>query len=188
LRRNDPSRKLRNRTENNMANLTPLAFLGNSLHQIAFVVKDMGAAQKFFNEKMGVQRFLVLDKFSQSVTDKMYHGKPANSQFKIALAYSGETQLELCQHISGDTIYKDFLDQRGEGLHHLGFFMDDKQKHDKALADLIAQGYPVLMSGRLGELTFTYLDTEAAIGSIMELVYIDEASKAMFAKIKSGDF
>ncbi|HTY54216.1 MAG TPA: VOC family protein [Candidatus Binataceae bacterium] len=171
-----------------MNTMSPLSLLGMSLHQVAFAVRDMDAAQKFFNEKMGVPRFLVLNKFSESVTEKMYHGKPANSQFKIALAYSGETQLELCQHISGDTIYKDFLDKRGEGLHHLGFFMDDKQKHDKALADLIAQGYPVLMSGRLGELSFTYLDTEAAIGSIMELVYIDQASKAMFAKIKSGDF
>jgi len=162
--------------------------LGTSLHQVAFVVKDLNAAAKFFNEEMGVPRFLMLDKFSESVTDKVYRGRPGNSQFKIALTYSGDTQLELCQHISGDTIYKEFLDKRGEGLHHLGFFMDDKQKHDKALADLIAQGYQVLMGGRLGELRFTYLDTEAAIGSVMELVYVDEPSKQMFAKIKSGDF
>ncbi len=171
-----------------MNTLSPLAYLGSTLHQVAFVVKDMDAGLKFFNEKMGVPRFMVLDKFSQSVTDKTYCGKPANWQFKIALAYSGDTQLELLQHVSGETCYKDFLDRRGEGLHHLGFFMDDKARHDKALADLIGGGFPVLMSGRVDELRFTYLDTEAAIGSIMELVYLDQNTKDMFAKIKSGDF
>ena len=171
-----------------MNTLSPLSYLGATLHQVAFVVKDMATAQKFFNEKMGVPRFMVLDKFSQSVTDKTYRGKPADWQFKIALTYSGDTQLELLEHVSGETCYKDFLERRGEGLHHLGFFMDDKDKHDKALADLIGRGFPVLMSGRVGELRFTYLDTEAAIGSIMELVYLDQNTKDMFAKIKRGDF
>jgi catechol 2,3-dioxygenase-like lactoylglutathione lyase family enzyme len=171
-----------------MNKLSPLSYLGTTLHQVAFVVKDMDAAQKFFNEKMGVPRFMVLDKFSQGVTDKTYRGRSVDMQFKIALTYSGETQLELCQHISGETCYKEFLEKRGEGLHHLGFFMDDKQKFDQALADLTAQGYPVLMSGRVNELRFVYLDTEAAIGSVMELVYLDQYTKDMFAKIKRGDF
>jgi len=171
-----------------MNTLSPLSFLGTTLHQVAFVVKDMDAAQKFFNQKMGVPRFLVLDKFSQAVTEKTYRGRSVDAQFKIALTYSGDTQLELCQHISSETCYKEFLERRGEGLHHLGFFMDDKPKFEQALADLTGQGYPVLMSGRVDELRFVYLDTEAAIGSVMELVYLDQPTKDMFAKIKRGDF
>jgi hypothetical protein len=44
------------------------------------------------------------------------------------------------------------------------------------------------MSGRFGTTRYTYFDTEAAIGSIMEIVYLDSGGKNFMAKIKSGDF
>ena len=37
--------------------LSPLAYVGSSLHQVAFVVRNLEAAQNFFNETMGVPRF-----------------------------------------------------------------------------------------------------------------------------------
>jgi hypothetical protein len=44
------------------------------------------------------------------------------------------------------------------------------------------------MSGRFGTTRYTYFDTEAAIGSIMEIVYLDSGGQDFMAKIKSGDF
>jgi catechol 2,3-dioxygenase-like lactoylglutathione lyase family enzyme len=164
------------------------SYFGTKLHQVAFVVKDIEAAQKFFNEKLGVPRFHVIHDFSVRVKDKTYRGKPADHHFKIALTYSGETQLELCQHVSGDTCYRDFLERKGEGLHHIAFFLDDPGRYDQALGELQRNGFPVLMSGRVGALRFAYLDTEAAIGSLTEVVYVDERSKEFFARIKRGDF
>jgi hypothetical protein len=39
-----------------------------------------------------------------------------------------------------------------------------------------------------GTTRYTYFDTEAAIGSIMEIVYLDSGGRDFMAKIKSGDF
>ncbi len=44
------------------------------------------------------------------------------------------------------------------------------------------------MSGRLGDARYTYFDTEAAIGSIMEIVYLGPEAKALMARIKRGEF
>src|SRR5215469_8401457 len=101
---------------------SPLALVGRSLEQVAFVVRDLGAAQRFFSQSMGIPRFYVIENFGSRATDKTFRGRAADHDFTIALAYSGNTQIELIQHLSGDTCYKEFLERRGEGMQHLGFF------------------------------------------------------------------
>lgn len=167
---------------------SPMSYIGGSLQQVAFVVKDLAAAQEFFNRKMGVPRFYVIEDFGLKAVDKTFRGRPAEHNFKLALAYSGDTQIELIQHLSGDTCYKEHLERRGEGLHHLGFFLYDPEAYQRALVDLATGGYSVLMSGRFGITRYTYFDTEAAIGSIMEIVYLDAGGKEFMAKIKRGEF
>lgn len=165
---------------------SPLQYLGGSLQQVAFVVKDLTAGMEFFGRTMGVPRFYVIEDFGLKARDKTFRSRPAEQNFKLALAYSGDTQIELIQHLSGDTCYKEHLERRGEGLHHLGFFLYDPQEYQRALDSLGAGGYSPLMSGRFGTTRYTYFDTEAAIGSIMEIVYLDSGGKDFMAKIKSG--
>ena len=167
---------------------SPLDYLGGGLQQVAVVVKDLTAGMEFFNRTMGVARFYVIEDFGLHARDKTFRGRPAEQNFKLALAYSGDTQIELIQHLSGDTCYKEHLERRGEGLHHLGFFLYDLEAYQRALDSLGAAGYAPLMSGRFGTTRYTYFDTEAAIGSIMEIVYLDSGGKDFMAKIKKGDF
>jgi len=167
---------------------SPLSYLGSSLEQVAFVVKDLDAAQTFFTQKMGVPRFYVIEDFGKRATEKTFRGQPVEHNFRLALAYSGATQIELIQHLSGETTYKEFLERKGEGLHHLGFFLDDRERHERALSEFARAGYPALMSGRLGDARYTYFETEAAIGAIMEIVYLGPEAKALMARIKRGEF
>ncbi len=167
---------------------SPLSFVGRSLEQVAFVVKDLGAAQRFFSQSMGIPRFFVIENFGSRATDKTFRGRPADHNFTIALAYSGNTQIELIQHLSGETCYKEFLERRGEGLQHLGFFLDEREQHEQVLAEFRKNGFSVLQSGRFGGASYTYFDTETAIGAVMEIVYLDERSKELMARVKRGDF
>ena len=105
------------------------------------MVKDLTAGMEFFNRTMGVARFYVIEDFGLHARDKIFRGRPAEQNFKLALAYSGDTQIELIQHLSGDTCYKEHLERRGEGLHHLGFFLYDPQEYQRALDSLGAAGY-----------------------------------------------
>jgi hypothetical protein len=171
-----------------MEQSSPLAIVGRGLEQVAFVVKDIAAAQRFFSQSMGIPRFYVIEHFGNHARDKTFRGRPAEHDFTIAIAYSGNTQIELIQHLSGDTCYKEFLERKGEGLQHLGFFLDDLKQHEAVTAQLIRNGFPILQSGRFGDAVYTYFDTESAIGAVMEIVYLDERSRDLMARIKRGDF
>jgi hypothetical protein len=72
-------------------------------------------------------------------------------------------------------------------MHHLGFFFDDRQRYDNIFSEF-ALNYPVLQSGRFGETIYTYFDTEAAIGAVMEIVYLDPQTKELMARVKRGEF
>lgn len=170
-----------------MAIGVPLTLLGKSLEQVAFVVKSLEAGQTFFNEKMGVPRFFVIEDFGRRATEKTFRGKPADHDFKIAIAYSGNTQIELIEHVAGETTYKEFIERRGEGLHHLGFFVEDRPSYDKVFSEFNTN-FPVLQSGRFGETLYTYFDTEAAAGAVMEIVYLDPAARELMARVKRGEF
>jgi catechol 2,3-dioxygenase-like lactoylglutathione lyase family enzyme len=167
---------------------SPLLSVGSSLEQVAFVVRDLAAAQRFFGDKMGVPRFYVISDFGKLATETTFRGRAASHNFSIAIAYSGSTQIELIQHISGETTYKEFLDRRGEGLHHLGFFLREQAQYDGALEELKRSGFSVLQSGCMGDARYTYFDTEAAIGAIMEVVLLGPQARELMARIKRGDF
>ena len=171
-----------------MQQSSPLAIVGRSLEQVAFVVKDIDAAQQFFSQSMGIARFYVIENFGRRATDKTFRGSPAAHDFTIALAYSGNTQIELIQHLLGDTCYKEFLERRGEGMQHLGFFLDDPEQHQRVLAEFKRNGFSVLQSGRFEDALYTYFDTESAIGAVMEIVYLDQRSRDLMARIKRDDF
>jgi catechol 2,3-dioxygenase-like lactoylglutathione lyase family enzyme len=167
---------------------SPLSLVGGSLQQVAFVVRDLGAAEKFFTQSMGIPRFYVIEHLGSRATDKTFRGHPAEHDFTISLAYSGDTQIELIQHLSGDTCYKEFLERRGEGMQHLGFFLDDREQYERVLVEFTRNRLPVLQSGRFGGAMYSYFDTESAIGAVMEIVYLDQPSRELMTRIKRGDF
>ena len=55
---------------------------------------------------------------------------------------------------------------RGEGLHHIKLFYNDRQQ---AIMNYAARGYPVIQCGRIDEDEHYYLDTEKDYGYILEL-------------------
>ena len=169
-----------------MTTNSPIAPIASGCSQIAYVVKDIQASQKFFNEHLGVPRFYLFE--NVQFEDLTYQGQPANFRIHLALAYAGEIQLELIEHLEGESIFQDFLQQKGEGLHHLGFLVDD---YDQTVGDLTTHGYPLIQSGRAGSnpgTRFALFDTETPIGSIIEILALDEDMKNLFARIKQGDF
>ena len=95
--------------------------------------------------------------------------------FNLVFAYSGRLQVELIEEKSGrGAIYQDYLDQHGQGIHHLGFFIPDMD----AKLELAGQsGLEVLLESRFktaggGSVRFAYLDTRQVCGMILELINI----------------
>jgi methylmalonyl-CoA/ethylmalonyl-CoA epimerase len=135
--------------------------------QVGIVVRDVEATLAAWNERFEMGPVHIVDWPPPSVAHTgTYHGKPANFRMRLAFVETGSIQLEFIQPLEGNNIYADFLEERGEGLHHLLFEADDPQ----AIADGLQ--VPIMQSGgstlRPGAI-WAYLDTQETLGMIVEL-------------------
>jgi hypothetical protein len=77
--------------------------------------------------------------------------------------------VELLQPVEGESVYRDFLNEHGEGLHHLGHVRVDDL--DEAVQALEKAGFPCIETGgdTLGFHSWAYVDTTSLIGYVLEL-------------------
>ena len=57
----------------------------------------------------------------ETVKNLKVDGKPVEGpfEFRIAITHVGDMEIELIQPVRGPMIYEDYLQRRGEGLHHI---------------------------------------------------------------------
>ncbi len=138
-------------------------------HHVGVVVRDMDKAIEYY-QSLGIFTFLpeiMLD--SSTFADYKVYGKTPSTvqKARIRFAEVGPCVFELISPIEGESIYKEFLNNKGEGIHHLGFRVDDL---DGEVAKLRQKDIPILMSGRRpGGAGFTYFDTRKVGNAIIEL-------------------
>jgi methylmalonyl-CoA/ethylmalonyl-CoA epimerase len=109
----------------------------NNFVQVGVVVADLDQAIRHLEEIFGVGPFRVIDWPPDGRTDiqKFYHGQPGDFTARMAFSELGPLELELIQPLEGDSIWADFLRDRGGGIHHLRFNVDDIAPVQKYLAD-----------------------------------------------------
>ncbi|MCX6089940.1 MAG: VOC family protein [Atribacterota bacterium] len=134
--------------------------------QVAHVVKDLDAAMKYFWEVFKIGPWEIYTFAPPDVRDSMVRGKPSNHTYRLACAWVGNVQIELMQPLTGRSVYDEFLEKNGEGLHHIKLYYKDCQK---ALEEFKKNGVEVIQSGKFDEDEFYYLDTEKALGTVYEI-------------------
>ncbi|QLY33064.1 VOC family protein [Nocardia huaxiensis] len=150
--------------------------------QIAWVVTDVAASEEFLGTCFGVRKWMRMPDVHFGPETCTYRGEPADFTAHISLAYNGDTQLELIQPVRGTSIYTEFLECGGPGLHHVCVEPAD---FDAALKDAAAQGIDVVQRGDMGgQMRFAYLDGTAAGVPYLELAEIGPNMRLFFDQIK----
>jgi catechol 2,3-dioxygenase-like lactoylglutathione lyase family enzyme len=132
----------------------------SNLHHVAIVVEDLEKAIQFYTS-IGVGPFEDYPPLKEyvklNVPDEVgFHN------VKIKVVQIGPIQIQLIQPGEGKSLYKDFLERKGEGVYHLGFVVDDV---DDSEAELKKLGLKVLSSGRRADGSgFSYMDTAQEAG------------------------
>ena len=100
-----------------------------------------------------------------------FRGQNQGYTMKLALAQVGDMMYELIEPVQGPNTYEEFLNEHGEGLHHLGYLVDDI---DEAIRQMETAGYKLLQSGRgfgaNDDGAYAYFETEGALGHIVEAI------------------
>lgn len=142
-----------------------------SVDQVAVVVRDLDAAMKRYVDQLGIGPWDVYTYGPHLLHTMTFRGEERPYVMKLALAMVGATMYELIETVEGPNIYEEFLAERGEGLHHLGYYVESI---DAAIDEMAAKGYALLQSGRGfgvdGDGAYAYFDTERDFGCIVEAI------------------
>jgi len=146
---------------------SPLVNLGPTI-QVGIVVRDAEATVRAWTQRfqLGTARFVDWPPVGSDLeATRTYRGQPGAFKMRLAFVETGSVQLEFIQPLEGGNIYAEFLEEHGEGLHHLLFEVDDPEAVAAGLGVKILQsGGSTLRPGAL----WTYLDTQEMLGCMLE--------------------
>lgn len=153
--------------------------------QIAWVTRDLPATETALTSLLGAKKWVRMPGVHFGPDTCTYRGQPADFVADISFSYAGDTQLELIAPVAGRSVYTEFLDRCGPGLHHVCVEAADTASFDAALADAEQSGAPVVMSGTMpGGMRFGYVSAEDAGVPYLEIAYLPPEIHAFFDHLK----
>jgi catechol 2,3-dioxygenase-like lactoylglutathione lyase family enzyme len=140
--------------------------------QIGVVVRDLDRSIRVLSDVFGIGPFSRVDKWppsDRSDFERYYFDEPAEFTARMAFVDLGAVELELIQPLEGKSIWSDFLESRGEGIHHIRF---NTPNHEPVIKYLEHQGIGTSQMGsgiRPGTFWVNF-DTDEAVGFTIEIM------------------
>ena len=138
-------------------NSTTQQFKIKTIDQISYAVRDVDKTVESWSRLYGIGPWIYRE--NGGVDAK---GRPW--KIRMAFANVGSLEIELVQCIEGRIFQSRFLDVWGEGIHHIGSYVDDV---DVEVKKLVSQGVKLFVHDP-GH--FAYLDAGGVGGAIFELI------------------
>ena len=150
--------------------------------QTAWVVDDLETAMKRWLESSLVGPFFVVP--HTQVEDPVYRGSPSELDMSVAMAQSGQMQIELIQqHSDGPSPYRDSVPAGTDAMHHVAAITD---YFDADLEHYARIGVDLAFLGRFGDARFGYFDTRDSIGCMTELLERRPSLEGLFGMVASA--
>ena len=143
----------------------------NTFAQYAIVARDLRKAGSFY-ESLGFGRVPVDYVDYSGVPERYYRGLQGKFTIHTNQWRWGTVPYEWIQAEEGPSVFDEYLQKHGEGIHHLAFLVADM---DRTLAAMAGKGIEVAQSGgfryqhRRGR--FAYVDTEPYGGVMIEFIW-----------------
>lgn len=154
--------------------------------QMAYVVAELEPFLEHLTKVVGVGPFFLFP-VPLPFAWMARHDVPSDSTDILshaALAYSGDTMIEVIVPGDDPSPYREFLDSGRRGLHHLGTWATD---YDAQMAAARAAGIPVVIEGQLPLSRFAYLETDTLWpGTMVEIIEPQPAMLELFGGIRQA--
>jgi Glyoxalase/Bleomycin resistance protein/Dioxygenase superfamily len=150
------------------------------ISQVGYVVGDIGIAMSNWVGR-GIGPWFYVERVEMDYF--RHRGADSDAHVSIALACSGELQIEIIQQRDrAPSPYREFLDSGHSGLHHLAHWTT----HYDALQErMVALGYQLVSEGRIGgeQGRFAYFETERDPGSVIEISDVSGPKGTLFEQL-----
>ena len=143
----------------------------NTLTQVALVVNDIEKTKARIAKLFGVEEPPAFGSGDFAVTQTQVHGKPSpDAACRMAFFSIGNgVQLELIEPNDTPSVWRDFLNEKGEGLHHIAFNVNGMEAVIKSCQDF---GMTLVQKGNYGDGggCYSYFDGGEGMPFILELL------------------
>ncbi|MFD6274445.1 VOC family protein [Streptomyces sp. NPDC060209] len=139
---------------------------------MGILVDDLTAGVEGWRAATGLDDWYVVTYDAEEIDGLSYHGSPGSFAMRLALAGQAP-QIEFIEPLRGPSIYGDWIAERGYGMHHLGFHVDDIMA---AVAAMAADGFEPIQSGfgygADGDGGFAYYEVPSLSPLIVEIIEV----------------
>lgn len=143
--------------------------LVTGVEQVCVVVKDLDATISQYVERAGIGPWAVYTYDAPDLHNTKVRGQPVPFGMRLALAWTGSWMWEVIEPIHGPSIYQEFLDAKGEGMHHV-LVRHSCSSLKEVIAEFSRRGCPPAMEGSFKGTNFAYIETEGPLRMTLEVV------------------
>ena len=145
----------------------PDVFGKGTVVQIGVVVNDIEKAGQAYADFLGVAAPEWSWTDAQDKAHTQFKGLPSPARAKLAFIKLRNITLELIEPDRNPSTWREFLDTRGQGIHHIAF---EVKGMDEKTALLAKKGLPLLQKGDYEGGRYAYIDGTVGLGLILELL------------------
>lgn len=136
--------------------------------QIALVVDDIERVARNYAELFGVPVPDIWQVPPHAEAHTRFRGQPTDTRARICVFDMGQVVLELTQADDQESSWKQFRDERGQGVHHIGFQVKDR---DAAMRFFAGKNAPERHYGDYTGGNYTFVDSEREFGVLINVKY-----------------
>jgi glyoxalase/bleomycin resistance protein/dioxygenase superfamily protein len=140
------------------------------IQQIAWLTRDLEKSMQAWIDVLRIGPWRVFRFTDKTVKNLKVGGKPVEGpfEFRIGITHVGDMEIELIQPVHGPMIYEDYLQRRGEGLHHIKEKIPD-DRMAAVVEEYDGRGIEVTQTGQFVADFHFYLNTEPKLDFVYEL-------------------
>jgi len=145
----------------------------DTVMQICFVTGDAEGSARWFSDLTGKPVPREGRAADPDQAHAIYHGKPAAVGCKIRMFAFGNIDVEFLEPGPEKSAWRDLLEAKGPGCHHIAFRTRNLTKRH---AYLESKGHGLLQRGEFdgGHGRYAYYDTVKALGVMVELLELNK--------------
>lgn len=143
----------------------------NVITQVAIIVKDIEKTAKAYADFFGVEKPEAFWTDSVEVAQTEYKGESSPARAQLAFFNMGSLQLELIQPDEHPSVWRDFLEEKGEGVQHIAFVVEGLKEKVKFMEN---NGVSLVQKGEYTGGRYAYMDTLKDLKLMFELLENDK--------------
>ncbi len=149
--------------------------LFGDIDQIGIVVDDLERIKSNMRRLFGAE---ARDSGITKHPGAIYRGEPVTTGVHILFYDMFNIELEFLMPTEGRSIWQDWVDEHGSGLHHIRFNVASHDEAVKYMEDHGVKVYQQADSMRGGGIKFAYFDTFDEVGFCIETLNLREIGEA----------